>query len=71
MAAFGRTEAYVQGWDIAPEQLQICRSSLDGSEVLLGSGQFGKVLFKCERCCVFALMLTTLLLSYCMLSQVT
>ena len=43
MAAFGRTEAYVQGWDIAPEQLQICRSSLDGSEVLLGSGQFGKV----------------------------
>jgi hypothetical protein len=44
MAAFGRTEAYVQGWDIAPEQLQICRSSLDGSEILLGSGQFGKVL---------------------------
>jgi len=37
----------VQGWDIAPEQLQICRSSLDGSEVLLGSGQFGKVPFCC------------------------
>ena len=43
MAAFRRTEAHVQGWDIAPEQLQICRSSLDGSEILLGSGQFGKV----------------------------
>lgn len=42
--------SYVQGWDIAPEQLQICRSSLDGSEVLLGSGQFGKVLFSLLFC---------------------
>ena len=43
MAAFGRTEAYVQGWDIAPEELEICRSSVDGKEMLLGEGQFGKV----------------------------
>lgn len=39
----GRTDLFVSGWDISPEDVQICRSSEDGSSICLGSGQFGKV----------------------------
>ena len=38
----GRTDLFVSGWDISPEDVAICRASEDGSSICLGSGQFGK-----------------------------
>ena len=38
----GRTDLFVSGWDISPEDVAICRASEDGSSICLGEGQFGK-----------------------------
>ena len=42
----GRTDLFVSGWDISPEDVQISRHSEDGTSICLGSGQFGKVRIK-------------------------
>lgn len=42
-ATMGRTDLFVSGWDISPEDVQIARASEDGESICLGSGQFGKV----------------------------
>jgi hypothetical protein len=47
-ATMGRTDLFVSGWDISPEDVAICRASEDGSSICLGSGQFGKARFCCH-----------------------
>lgn len=38
IATMGRTDLFVSGWDINPDDVQICRSSIDGKSICLGAG---------------------------------
>lgn len=53
-ATMGRTDLFVSGWDISPEDVAICRASEDGSSICLGSGQFGKA----RLCIIFPFSLS-------------